>query len=155
MLILVLVVLAGGIFLRPRGGESSATQARPQDSIVAATSGERTAPATPRPVEPGKVELDLSRVESKEHRAQIQRVVDAMGRTGAPPAGVAQGGRHGGKKGVFQNAEGRLPRKASGYWVESDVWPQNGPRDGERLIFGRAGEVYWTRDHYQSFVQLR
>ncbi len=99
--------------------------------------------------------LDLQAVEGAEHRAQIQRVVEAMDRTGAPPEGVAQGGRRGGQKGVFQNAEGRLPRQARGYWIESDVWPKNGARGAERLIFGRGGEVYWTRDHYETFVRLR
>jgi len=82
-------------------------------------------------------------------------VIEAMDRTGAPPEGVAQGGRRGGRKGVFQNAEGRLPRQVQGYWIESDVWPKDGPRDAERLIFGRDREVYWTRDHYETFVRLR
>jgi guanyl-specific ribonuclease Sa len=99
--------------------------------------------------------LDLRGVADSEHRAQIQRVIEAMDRTGAPPDGVAQGGRRGGRKGVFQNAEGRLPRQVQGYWIESDVWPKNGPRDAERLIFGREREVYWTRDHYETFVRLR
>nr|MBP6705363.1 hypothetical protein [Vicinamibacteria bacterium] len=35
------------------------------------------------------------------------------------------------------------------------VWPKDGPRDAERLVFGREGEVYWTRDHYETFVRLR
>jgi guanyl-specific ribonuclease Sa len=99
--------------------------------------------------------LDLRAVETPKRRAQIQRVVEAMDRTGAPPKGVSQGGRRAGQKGIFQNAEGRLPRKPRGYWIESDVWPKNGPRDAERLIFGREREVYWTRDHYETFVRLR
>ncbi len=99
--------------------------------------------------------LDLSSVQDSRRRAQIQRVVEAIDRTGAPPAGVVQGGRRGGQKGLFQNAEGRLPRQPRGYWIESDVWPKKGPRDAERLIFGRKGEVYWTRDHYETFVRLR
>lgn len=96
-------------------------------------------------------ELDLSAVASPAHRAQIARVVESMDRTGAPPRGVVQGGR----RGVFRNAEGLLPRQRLGYWIESDVWPKKGPRDAERLVFGRSREVYWTRDHYQSFVRLR
>ena len=99
--------------------------------------------------------LDLSQVPDARHRSQIERVVESMDATGVPPRGVIQGGRRGGARGVFQNAEGRLPRKPRGYWVESDVWPKTGPRDAERLIFGREREVYWTRDHYETFVRLR
>ncbi|MBX7184715.1 MAG: hypothetical protein K1Y01_06155 [Vicinamibacteria bacterium] len=138
----VLIVLSVVLFGRVRGAETRG--ATPV-----------TAPgptAAPSPAERG---LDLGRVETREHRAQIERVVEAMDRTGSPPPGVAQGGRRGARKGVFLNAEGRLPRKPRGYWIESDVWPRNGPRDAERLIFGREGEVYWTRDHYETFVRLR
>lgn len=80
----------------------------------------------------------------------------AFDRTGSPPAGVAQGGRRGGRRGVFDNAEGRLPRRGPGYYRESDVWPRGpGGRGAERLVFGNAGEVYYTADHYRSFVRLR
>ncbi len=126
--------------LLPSSGSEARPEVTPLSTIPAAASG-RT--------------LDLRGVGDAEHRAQIQRVVEAMDRTGAPPEGVAQGGRRGGQKGVFQNAEGRLPRQPRGYWIESDVWPKNGPRGAERLIFGREREVYWTRDHYETFVRLR
>jgi guanyl-specific ribonuclease Sa len=142
-LVLVLIVLTSGLAGRLRGGE----QPRAKEPAPAAGAAIDSA-------ESGRGTLDLSAVASRD-RAQIQRVVETMDRTGTPPQGVAQGGRLGGQKGVFQNREGRLPRKAPGYWTESDVWPKQGPRGAERLIFGRAGEVYWTRDHYETFVQLR
>jgi guanyl-specific ribonuclease Sa len=87
---------------------------------------------------------------------QVALVIDSMDRTGHPPAGVAQGGRHGGTRGVFENAEGRLPREAGGYYTETDVWPRGeGGRGARRLIFGRGGEVYYTADHYRTFVRVR
>jgi hypothetical protein len=87
---------------------------------------------------------------------QVALVIDSMDRTGRPPAGVAQGGRHGGTRGVFENAEGRLPRQAAGYYTETDVWPRGeGGRGARRLIFGRGGEVYYTADHYRTFVRVR
>ena len=138
----VLIVLAAALFGRFRGAETRGASPVSSPSPAAAPTA-----AEPR--------LDLGRVETPEHRAQIERVVEAMDRTGSPPSGVAQGGRRGARKGVFVNAEGRLPGKPRGYWTESDVWPRNGPRDAERLIFGREGEVYWTRDHYETFVRLR
>lgn len=79
-----------------------------------------------------------------------------MVRTGHPPAGIAQGGRHGGDRGVFENAEGRLPAQPRGYYAETDVWPR-GPdgRGAERLIFGRSGEVWYSPDHYRTFERIR
>ena len=141
-LVPLLIVFAGVLASRSRGLETKATDGPPRAAPIAAAAKPEGA-------------LDLSRVEASDHRAQIQRVVEAMDRTGAPPEGVAQGGRRGAHKGVFQNAEGGLPRKPRGYWIESDVWPKKGPRDAERLIFGREREVYWTRDHYETFVRLR
>jgi guanyl-specific ribonuclease Sa len=140
-LVAVLIVLAGFLVGTP-SGEAKAAGAPPRPSPTPGVTGQERM-------------LDLRAIDTPEHRTQVQRVVEAMDRTGAPPKGVSQGGRRGGQKGVFQNAEGRLPRKPRGYWIESDVWPKNGPRDAERLIFGREGEVYWTRDHYETFVRLR
>jgi guanyl-specific ribonuclease Sa len=88
--------------------------------------------------------------------AQVRAVMDAMDRTGRPPEGIAQGGRRGGRRGVFENAERRLPVQAPGYYRETDVWPRgSGGRGGERLVFGRQGEVYYTGDHYRTFARVR
>ena len=87
---------------------------------------------------------------------QVALVIESMDRTGHPPEGVAQGGRRSGRRGVFENAEGRLPRQAGGYYTETDVWPRGADgRGARRLIFGRGGEVYYTADHYRSFTRLR
>jgi guanyl-specific ribonuclease Sa len=41
-------------------------------------------------------------------------------------------------------------------YTESDVWPRAaGGRGALRLVFGRAGEVYFTPDHYRTFTRLR
>lgn len=54
---------------------------------------------------------------------------------------------------VFGNREGLLPRKAGGYYREYTVptpgSPDRGPR---RLVTGSADELYYTADHYSSFV---
>jgi guanyl-specific ribonuclease Sa len=87
---------------------------------------------------------------------QVALVIESMDRTGHPPEGVAQGGRRSGRRGVFENAEGHLPRQAGGYYTETDVWPRGaGGRGARRLIFGRGGEVYYTGDHYRTFVRVR
>jgi guanyl-specific ribonuclease Sa len=89
--------------------------------------------------------------------AQIRKVVESMERTGRPPKGVGQGGRKGREPGVFQNLERRLPPQPTGYYREADVWPAKGTggRGSERLVLGREGEVYYTKNHYRSFVRLR
>ncbi|MCP2260831.1 Guanyl-specific ribonuclease Sa [Streptoalloteichus tenebrarius] len=54
---------------------------------------------------------------------------------------------------VFGNFERRLPGKGSGYYKEYTV-PTPGERDrgARRLVTGGGGEVYYTGDHYGSFV---
>jgi guanyl-specific ribonuclease Sa len=119
----------------------SASPVRPSPSAAPEKPAAR---GTLKPV--GKPRLD----------AQIRKVVESLDRTGQPPRGVAQGGRRGSQRAVFQNLEGRLPARPPGYYRESDVWPHGpGSRGPERLVLGREGEVYYTHDHYKSFVRLR
>ena len=112
-------------------------------------------PATaPRQSEPQAGSLAATGDEERD--AQIARVVAAIDQTGRPPAGVVQGGRRGGPRGAFDNRQGLLPRRAAGYYVESDIWPRGpGGRGTYRLVFGREGEVYYTSDHYRTFTRLR
>lgn len=110
----------------------------------------RTA-ATPAPAPASRLGLGEPALER-----QVALVMDSVDRTGKPPDGVAQGGRRGGRRGSFENAEGRLPRQPGGYYTETDVWPRGpGGRGAQRLIFGRGGEVYYTADHYRTFVRVR
>jgi RHS repeat-associated protein len=87
---------------------------------------------------------------------QIETVIESFDETGKPPSGVWQGGRRGQPRGLFLNDKGKLPTKPHGYYTESDVWPGSpGNRNAERLIFGKGGEVYYTADHYKTFVRIR
>src|SRR4029079_18096914 len=53
---------------------------------------------------------------------------------------------------VFQNRERLLPREKSGYYHEYTVpTPGEGERGARRIITGKAGERYYTDDHYASF----
>jgi ribonuclease T1 len=57
---------------------------------------------------------------------------------------------------VFQNREGLLPREPRGYYHEYTVpTPGEADRGARRIITGRAGELYWTQDHYDSFSVIR
>jgi ribonuclease T1 len=54
---------------------------------------------------------------------------------------------------VFANREGLLPREPSGYYHEyTVVTPGRADRGARRLITGTAHELYYTDDHYASFV---
>jgi hypothetical protein len=56
---------------------------------------------------------------------------------------------------TFRNREGRLPSQPEGYYTEY-VHPTpgiNGPGP-QRIIIGRGGEVYYTFDHYGSFIRV-
>ena len=53
---------------------------------------------------------------------------------------------------VFNNFEGLLPRKATGYYQEYTViTPGSSDRGARRIVAGRGGEYYFTDDHYISF----
>lgn len=57
---------------------------------------------------------------------------------------------------TFQNREGRLPRRAAGYYHEY-VHPTpklDGPGP-QRIVVGDDGEVYYTHDHYRTFKRIR
>ena len=52
----------------------------------------------------------------------------------------------------FGNFERILPRKSSGYYKEYTVpTPGESDRGARRIVAGKAGEKYYTPDHYNSF----
>ncbi|GGM53178.1 ribonuclease N1 [Longimycelium tulufanense] len=54
---------------------------------------------------------------------------------------------------TFGNRERLLPAKERGYYREYTVpTPGDRTRGARRLVTGTAGEVYYTADHYVSFV---
>ncbi len=57
---------------------------------------------------------------------------------------------------VFQNREGRLPAQERGYYREYVVRTPTIRHAGpQRLVIGQGGEVYYTADHYQSFLRVQ
>ena len=56
----------------------------------------------------------------------------------------------------FGNRERLLPQRARGYYREYTV-PTPGARDrgARRIVAGKAGELYYTADHYRSFQRIR
>jgi ribonuclease T1 len=57
---------------------------------------------------------------------------------------------------TFGNREGRLPRRAHGYYREYTVRTPGAPdRGARRIVAGNGGEFYYTDDHYRSFRRIR
>ncbi|XGV98391.1 MAG: ribonuclease domain-containing protein [Leptolyngbya sp. BL-A-14] len=57
---------------------------------------------------------------------------------------------------VFGNRERRLPQAKRGYYREYTV-KTTGARDrgARRIITGQGGEIYYTGDHYATFVRVQ
>ena len=60
-----------------------------------------------------------------------------------------------GARDVFQNREGLLPKQGPGYYQEY-VHPTPGLSGAgpQRIVGGRGGELYYTPDHYKTFIPL-
>ena len=57
--------------------------------------------------------------------------------------------------GIFQNREGILPARASGYYREYTVETPGSPdRGARRIVVGADGDRYYTSDHYDSFREI-
>ncbi len=65
---------------------------------------------------------------------------------------VADGMSIGGDR--FGNYEGLLPDADGRTWTECDVNYAGGFRGSERIIFSNDGLIFYTDDHYKTFVQL-
>jgi ribonuclease T1 len=71
---------------------------------------------------------------------------------------IRQGGPYPYKKDgvVFGNFERRLPQHERGYYREFTVpSPAARNRGARRIILGKAGELYYTDDHYETFKRIR
>jgi guanyl-specific ribonuclease Sa len=56
---------------------------------------------------------------------------------------------------AFQNREKRLPLQTQNYYREYTVeTPGAHSRAARRLVTGKEGELYYTNDHYRTFVRI-
>jgi ribonuclease T1 len=82
-----------------------------------------------------------------EERRAIEATVDLI-RVGGPFPYAKDGS-------TFGNREDLLPQRAAGYYREYTVETPGSPdRGARRIVAGRGGELYYTRDHYRSFMRL-
>ena len=150
-----LALLAVALLMWPgvAGGRSaasgSATTTAPAPSRTSATPAVRpgsSAPAVRQSVDPVS---GLAWIEVATLPRQARTVLDAIDRGG--PYDFDKDGT------VFRNAEGLLPRAASGYYREyTVVLPGSDDRGPVRIVVGGSREFfYWTTDHYATFARIR
>lgn len=78
-----------------------------------------------------------------EARATLQRIRD-----GGPHVYPKDGS-------VFANREHRLPERVRGYYREFTVTtPGASNRGARRIVAGRDGEFYYTKNHYRTFLRI-
>ncbi|MFO0744571.1 MAG: ribonuclease domain-containing protein [Myxococcota bacterium] len=105
--------------------------------------------AAPSPPPPASGELPgLAQIEDREERDAVVEVVGLI-RAGGPFRYPDKDGS------VFGNFERRLPDAPRGTYHEYTVpTPGVAHRGARRIIAGREPDLWYTRDHYATFIRL-
>lgn len=121
-------------------------------AIVAWWNGKTDSPERPQPrteVRIDDVRIDEVRIDNVriDERSQLDATLALIDRGGPFP--YRQDGA------TFGNRERRLPQQPNGYYREYTVpTPGAKNRGARRVVKGRNGETWYTRDHYQTFIRL-
>lgn len=92
--------------------------------------------------------VDVEGIGDAEERAAIVAIARAIDRGG--PFAYRKDGA------VFANRERQLPEQPRGHWREYTVPTPGSPdRGARRIIAGKTGELFYTRDHYRTFRRIR
>ncbi len=119
-------------------------------------SGVNTVPTS----NPGAVRTDLLVVRNQKILDQGGKIIFIGDVDLAPTlARIARGERdsHPNDGSVHRNREGKLPRQADkNYYLEYVVrTPKVRSVGPQRLILGKQQEIFYTPNHYQTFIKLR
>jgi ribonuclease T1 len=143
----VLMLLAGAWALLNQGQQVAPTQTLAAPTIASTRQVSSRATSTPAkatiPRESGLPSIAASKLPPE---ARITLVL------------IAQGGPFPHKRDgvIFENREGLLPRKPSGYYHEYTVeTPGSNDRGARRIVIGQRGERYYSDDHYASFSEVQ
>lgn len=55
---------------------------------------------------------------------------------------------------VFGNREGKLPKKKGRTYFECDIDYMGGFRNGKRIVYSDDGLIFYSEDHYNTFLQM-
>jgi ribonuclease T1 len=161
--ILLAVLAAGLVVLSEQGGEGGwrdwlgASEAPPPAETAAGTPG---AEARERGPEPSPASFEERAAPEREPESDFDALFPAPGELREVRAAlerIAAGGPFPYRKDgtEFRNRERRLPRQPAGYYREYTVeTPGEDDRGARRLVRGRGGETFYTRDHYRSFARI-
>lgn len=155
---LLWVVAAFAVFITAlwqQRADHAPASARPEASVPARqdapVSPRRDAPARPQDAPSSRDESapatrDDDAVPAGE-RVQLEKTLALIERGGPFP--YPKDGT------VFGNREGLLPPQPRGYYREYTVpTPGAKNRGARRVVRGKKGETWYTRDHYKSFVRI-
>ena len=102
--------------------------------------------------------VDDDVVAEKSHYTRPEEVIDFVSKTGVDSLAISIGTSHGAYKFTpeqcTRNSEGILPRTSGVTYTECDI-DTNGKseRGSKRIVFGSNGRIFYTADHYNTFVE--
>lgn len=140
--IIPLAIAAGLLLLGVRSWLSSHQETRSDQGLRPAPAGSAERPTGPPP----RVGARISGVDESDSKS-IEETLRRIERGEKFP--------HRNDGAVFHNAEGHLPKRSEGFYKEYVV-----PTPGEhgpgprRLIIGQGHEIYYTPDHYVTFIRV-
>lgn len=141
---MLLIVVATGAMIyllvsAPRGADTVPTEVQ-----IFATTAKVSPTATQRPARDAN---GLAIVRATQLPKEAQQTLALIAKGGPYPYqrdGV-----------VYENREGILAKKASGYYHEYTViTPSENDRGARRIITGAGDERFYTADHYETFVRV-
>ena len=146
VVVVVAAVVAWNAFFRDGGGSSTSAGSSTTTAVIAVstTGGAHT---TERPAPAAQQVSDLPAASTADLPAEALDTLALVQAGGPYPYDQDDG--------VFGNREGLLPDQFDGYYREYTVeTPGSQDRGARRIIVGADGEVYYTDDHYESFVEV-
>lgn len=161
--VLAVLIVLGAAFLINNLGSN--------DSAAVATSSTKSASAKPSSTKQVTTQQTTAKPSNKQSTSQSNKggaagtpenpsKLPALKASQLPKEGqqtlalIAKGGPYPySRDGInFGNFEGLLPKQSGGYYSEYTVLtPGSSDRGARRIIVGKAGEKYYTDDHYASF----
>ena len=148
MYVVSAIAVLVGAYWQQSAGRAGAPAARESSSQPRKSS--QTRKSSPKPatrVDRGESRYDLRAVTDAREREELRETLQLIDRGGPFPH--RQDGQ------TFTNRERRLPEAPRGYYREYTVrTPGAQTRGARRVVQGKNGETYYTRDHYRTFLTL-